>query len=394
MTTDERTDTIEGTHLGLAVEEPRPGEELRTDQLIVNMGPQHPSTHGVLRLILTVDGEWIRSAEPDIGFLHRGFEKLGESRTYEQNIFLTDRWDYVSSMSNNLAMVLAIERLLDIEVPERAQWLRMLVAELQRIASHLVFIAAFGLDMGAITPFFYCFRERERILDLFEMLCGARLTYHYMRIGGVVADVDEEFLERLRELIPYLHQRFDEIDELLTENPIFLVRTKGIGVIPPQVAKAYGLTGPMIRASGIPYDVRRNHPYLFYDRVEWKVVTHDGCDCWSRIWVRSQEMRQSLNIVEQVMERLEKMPSGGIRAKLPRTLRPPKDDCYVAVEAPRGELGIYIVSDGSQKPYRVKIRGPSFVNLSLVSQLLPGTKIADVVAILGSFDLVMGEVDR
>ncbi len=378
----------------LMVEEARPGEALKTDRLILNMGPQHPSTHGVLRMILTVDGEWVVSAEPDIGYLHRGFEKLAEMREYEQTIFLSDRWDYLSSMSNNIAMSLAVERLLDIQVPERAQWIRMLVAELQRIASHLVFIAAYGLDTGAMTPFFYCFRERERIVTLFEMLCGARLTYHYVRIGGVAADLPDGFLEELESLIPMLRSGFDEIDELLIFNPIFMERTKGVGIIPPHLAVSYGLSGPMIRASGIPYDVRRCHPYLLYDAVDWDVVTHDGCDSWARVWVRSQEMRQSLRIVEQAIEHLKGMPKGEVRAKLGRSIRPPKGDCYVAIESPRGELGIYIVSDGSTKPYRVKIRGPSFVNLSIAPRVLPGVKIADLVAILGSFDLVMGEVDR
>lgn len=376
------------------VDSVRPGEAIRTDKLIVNMGPQHPSTHGVLRVILTVDGEWVVSAEPEIGYLHRGFEKLAEMRAYEQTIFLSDRWDYLSSMSNNLAMSLAIEALLEIQVPERAQWIRMLVAELQRIASHLVFIAAYGLDMGAMTPFFYCFREREKIVWLFEMLCGARLTYHYVRIGGVAADLPEGFIEALEAIIPQLKSGFDEIDELLLYNPIFIERTRGIGIIDPQLAVNYGLSGPMIRASGIPYDVRRCHPYLFYDAVEWDVVVHDACDCWARVWVRSQEMRQSLRIVEQVVERLKGIPSGNVRAKIPRPIRPKKGDCYVAIESSRGELGVYIVSDGSQKPYRVKIRGPSFVNLSIAQRVLPGAKIADLVAILGSFDLVMGEVDR
>lgn len=378
----------------MSIEEPRPGEALRTDRLIVNMGPQHPSTHGVLRVILTVDGEWVVSAEPDIGYLHRGFEKLAELRNYEQTIFLSDRWDYLASMSNNLVMSLAIEKLLDLEVPERAQWIRMLTAELQRIASHLVFIAAYGLDMGAMTPFFYCFREREHIVSLFEMLCGARLTYHYVRIGGVAADLPDGFLEALEALIPQLKSGFDEIDELLIYNPIFIERTSGIGIIPPQLAVDYALSGPMIRASGIPYDVRRCHPYLFYDAVEWDVVTHDACDSWARVWVRSQEMRQSIRIVEQVIQRLKEMPNGDVRKRLRGAVRPPRGDCYVAIESPRGELGVYIVSDGSQKPYRVKIRGASFVNLSIAQKVLPGVKIADLVAILGSFDLVMGEVDR
>lgn len=378
--------------------------DIRTEELEINMGPQHPSTHGVLRVILKVDGEWIREAKPDIGYLHRSFEKLAELRNYPQGVFLTDRWDYLSAMNNNWVYCLAVEKLLGLQVPEKAEWIRVMVSEFQRIASHLVFISTYGLDIGAMTPFFYCFREREKILDLFEELCGARLTYNYIRIGGVSRDIPKGWLDKAEELIPYLNHRFDEIDNLLTNNKIFTARTVGIGVIPPEMAIDYGLTGPMIRGSGIPYDVRKVQPYSIYDQVDFDVVTHDGCDCWARFLVRAQEMRQSLRIIQQCIQKLRQMPqpdfddpygaSRYVMAKVPPRPKPKLGDVYVCIESPRGELGVYLVSDGSEKPYRMKIRGPSFVNLSILPDIAAGHKVADLVAIVGIIDIVLGEVDR
>lgn len=381
-----------------------PRREIRTEEMEINMGPQHPSTHGVLRVVIKVDGEWIRAADPDIGYLHRSFEKLAELRTYPQGIFLTDRWDYLSAMNNNWVYCMAVEKLLGIQVPEKAEWIRVMISEFQRIASHLVFLGTYGLDMGALTPFFYCFREREKILDLFEELCGARLTYNYIRIGGVSRDIPKGWLDKAEELLDYLAKRFDELDDLLTYNKIFVARTVGIGVIPPEMAMDYGLTGPMIRGSGIPYDVRKVQPYSIYDQVEFDVVTHPGCDCWARVWVRSQEMRQSLRIIKQCIDKLRTFPepdfdapydpSPQVMAKVPPKPKPEPNDVYVCIESPRGELGVYMVSDGSEKPYRMKIRGPAFVNLSVLPAVAPGHKVADLVAIVGNIDIVMGEVDR
>ncbi|MCS7223907.1 MAG: NADH-quinone oxidoreductase subunit D [Armatimonadetes bacterium] len=381
------------------------GEQtIRTETMEVSMGPQHPSTHGVLRVVLKVDGEWIVEADPDLGYLHRSFEKLGELRTYPQGIFLTDRWDYVSAMNNNWVYCLAVEKLLGLQVPEKAEWIRVLISEMQRIASHLVFMGTYGLDVGALTPFFYCFREREKILDLFEEICGARLTYNFYRIGGVSRDVPRGWLDKVEALCDYLIPRLDELDDLLTNNKVFLARTVGIGVIPPEMAISYGLSGPMIRGSGIPYDLRKVAPYSVYDQIEFDVVTHDGGDCWSRTWVRSQEMRQSIRIVRQCIEKLRQMPeptfddpygpSTHVMAKVPPKPKPKPNDVYVAIESPRGELGVYMVSDGSEKPYRMKIRGPAFVNLSVLPAIAPGHKVADLVAIVGNVDIVMGEVDR
>lgn len=365
---------------------------LKTEELQINMGPQHPSTHGVLRLILRLDGEWVVEADPDIGYLHRSFEKLAELRTYVNYLPLTDRWDYLSSMTNNLVYVETVERLLDLEVPERAQWLRVMAAELNRIASHLVFVGTYGLDIGASTPFLYCFRDRERILDLFEELCGARLTYNYMRIGGVSADASPGWLEKVSAFLDYMPPMIDEVDDLLSKNEIFIVRTRSVGLVSSERALNYGISGPMLRASGVRWDLRKEEPYETYGQVEFEVPTREEGDCLARYQVRVAEMRESLKILRQCVE---KIPEGRVMAsKMPRTIKPPPGEVYHAIDAPRGELGLYMVSDGSEKPYRMKIRGPSFVNLSVLPELVKGWKVADVVAILGSTDVVMGEVDR
>jgi NADH-quinone oxidoreductase subunit D len=363
----------------------------KTEEIQINMGPQHPSTHGVLRVVLKMDGEWIKDADPDLGYLHRSFEKLGEMRTYVNYLPLTDRWDYLSAMNNNLVYVMAIEKLMDVEVPERCQWLRMIISELQRIASHLVFAGTFGLDVGANTPFLYCFRDREKILDLFEEFCGARLTYSCMRIGGLCGDAPDGWLEGVDKFCDYLPAMLDELDALLTGNEIFLIRTKDIGILSKEVAISYGSSGPFLRGSGVKWDIRRAQPYLKYPEMEFDIPVGEKGDCFDRYFVRFQEMRESMKIIKQCLARI---PEGDIQAKLPKTIKPPPGETYTCIESPRGELGVYMISDGSDTPYRLKIRGPGFINLSAFPVLAKGWKVADVVAILGSVDIVMGEVDR
>jgi NADH-quinone oxidoreductase subunit D len=371
----------------MAVEE----KILDTDGFIVNMGPQHPSTHGVLRLILKLDGEEILSAVPDIGFLHRGMEKIAENRTYLQFIPYTDRVDYLSAMSSNMAYVLAVERLADIPVPRRAEFLRVIMLELNRIASHLLWMGTLGLDLGAFTPFLYAFREREVILDLFEMTCGARLTYSYFRFGGVSKDIPPEFMPALKNFLPDLKKKIAEYDVLLTNNVIFLGRTKDIGILPKEMAIDYGVTGPNLRGSGVRWDLRKDDPYSIYSEFEFDIPIGSKGDCWDRYNVRIEEMRQSIRIIEQAIETI---PPGNVSNGLMPNLRIEPGELYSRTESPRGELGIYLVSDGSNKPYRLKIRSPSFSNLSVLPEIAKGWKIADVVAILGSIDVVMGDVDR
>lgn len=365
------------------------------------MGPQHPSTHGVLRILLSLDGEWITDARLDLGFLHRAFEKMAELRTYFNYLPLTDRWDYLSAMSNNWVYCLVVEKLLGLQVPRRAEYLRVIVTELNRIASHLVFVGTFGLDTGANTPFLYCFRERERIISLFEEICGARLTYTYMRIGGVgsayetkettAGDAPPGWMERTHKLLDDLPARLDELDDLLTNNEIFRARTRGVGIISKELAISQGLSGPMLRASGVDWDLRRDAPYSIYNELTFDVHVRHGGDCLDRYLCRFDDMRESIKIVRQCLEQL---PDGPVMATVPKVMKPPAGDAYAAIETPRGELGIYMVSDGSEVPYRMKIRGPSFVNLSVLPHIVKGWKVADVVLILGSTDIVMGEVDR
>lgn len=371
----------------------RPGRGLRTESIEINIGPQHPSTHGVLRLICDLDGEFIVSARPDLGFLHRSFEKLAELRTYQNYLPSTDRWDYLSSMTNNMVYVETVEKLMELEVPERAEYLRVMVCELNRIASHLVFVGCMGNDLGAWTPFLYCFRDREMILDLFEALCGARLTYSYMRIGGVSGDAPEGWLKKVEEFIEYLPKSLDEIETLLNKNEIFLLRLRNIGAYDTQTALDYGLSGPMLRCTGYRWDLRKDQPFSVYDKLRdsFDIPVGTRGDCLDRYLCRYQEMRESVKILRECLNRI---PDGPTLAKTPRTLKPPPGETYHAIETPRGELGLYLVSDGSQKPYRLKIRGPSFQNLSILPELLPGWKVADLIAILGSTDIVMGEVDR
>jgi NADH-quinone oxidoreductase subunit D len=364
---------------------------LPTEQLMINMGPQHPSTHGVLRLILTLEGEVITAIDPDIGYLHRGMEKIAENRTYAQYLPYTDRFDYLESLNNNLAYCLAVERLAGIEVPERAQYIRVILAELGRIASHLIWLGTFGNDLGATTVFIYGLRERELIVDLFEMALGARLTYSGMRIGGMPYDLPEGFEQATREVIAQIRPRLDENDQLLTGNRIFEVRTKGIGVISREQALAFALSGPTLRGSGAAIDVRRADPYCVYDQLEFEVPSFPEGDCWARYMVRIEEMRQSMRIVEQCLSR---MPEGPVRAKLPRAFKPAPGEAYGRTESPRGDLSMFVVSDGSDRPCRLRVRAPSFANLQALETMARGHKIGDIVAILGSIDIVLGEIDR
>jgi len=342
-------------------------------------------------MILTLDGETVVNGTPDIGYLHRGIEKLAENRTYAQFVALTDRTDYLSAMLNNAVYAMAVEKLAEIEVPERAEFIRVIAMELQRIASHLVFVGAFALDLGATTPFLYAFREREDIMDLFEMTCGARLTYSYIRPGGVMRDLPEGFDEKARAFLKKLPGRLEEIDNLFSKNEIVYLRARGVGILPPDDAVSYAVSGPSLRASGVPMDVRRDDPYSVYERLDFDVVTRETCDCMARYEVRMDEIRQSARIVEQA---LDMIPEGEYTAKVPRVLKPPMGEAYARVESSRGDLGCYIISDGSTNPYRLHWRAPSFINLAAVGDMVRGWKVADTVAILGSLDIVLGEVDR
>ncbi len=362
------------------------------DQLVVNLGPQHPSTHGVFRLVLTLEGETVLDADPVMGYLHRGVEKQAEEGTYLHMVTATDRLDYLSAMMNNWAYSIAVEKLAGIPVPERAEYIRVIIGELQRIASHCVAIGTFGSDVGAFfTPLIYTFREREAITDLFNMVCGARLTYSYIRPGGVALDLTEEFVPACRQLCEQLPPKIDEYEALLTSNEIFLARTKGIGVLRPEVAIDYAVSGPNLRGSGVRYDLRRDAPYSVYDRLEFDVPTGATGDCFDRYLVRVREMRESVRIIKQALDQL---PGGPHATPVSRNLRPPVGEAASRIESSRGELGFYLVSDGGIAPYRAKIRAPSFINIGPLREMLVGWKVADVIAILGSIDIVLGEVDR
>ena len=363
-----------------------------TVDMMLNMGPQHPSTHGVFRMVLTVDGERILGVEPHIGYLHRGTEKLCEGQNYRQIIELFDRLDYLSNFNNELGFCMAAEKLMGLEIPERAEYIRVILSELNRVTSHLMFYGAFGADVGAITPFLYGFRERERTQALFESVSGARMMHGYFRVGGLSQDVPTDFVERVKELIPFLRQGIWEMDDLLGGNEVFLTRTKGVGVLTAEAAIELGVSGPVLRACGLAEDLRRTDPYSVYDRFQFDVPIGQNGDCYDRYWVRMQEMYESLKIIEQAVDQL---PDGSVVAQLPRgILRPPKGEVYVRGENPRGEFGVYLVSEGKDKPYRVKIRGPSFCNLMALDILLRDAYIADSVVIFGSIDIVLGDVDR
>ncbi len=367
-------------------------------EMVINMGPQHPSTHGVLRLELVLDGEVIKEVRPKIGYLHRCFEKYAEKMDdYAKVIPYTDRIDYVSAMNQEHGYVTAIERMLEIEVPERVEYIRVIVAELQRIASHLLGLGAFGLDLGAFTPFLYLFTERERILDIFERTSGARLLYNYMTVGGLMRDVHKDFKTDTAEFVKIFRPKIDELNGLLSYNKIFIKRTANIGVLPAKVALNYGASGPVLRGSGVKWDIRKNDTYSIYDRFDFDIPVGTGevgtvGDCWDRYMVRVREMEQSLRIIEQA---LEGMPDeGDVTEAVPKRIRPKEGELYVRTETPRGELGYYVVSDKSASPFRVKSRAPSFVHLGMLPAISKGALVADMVAILGSIDIVLGEVDR
>lgn len=373
------------------------GKTLRTDEMIINMGPQHPSTHGVLRLEVVLDGEIVVDVIPHIGYLHRCFEKHAENMmNYQQVIPYVDRMDYLASMNNDWGYALAVERLLKIEVPPRVEYIRVIMAELQRIASHLIAIGTFGIDMGAFTPFLWCFRDRERILDLFEMTCGARLLYNYIWVGGVSHDLPPGFIDKAKDFCVYFRPKIKELNDVLSYNEIFVKRTAHVGVLPKDVAINYACSGPMLRGSGVDWDLRRDDPYGVYDKFEWEVQIGKGekgtvGDCWDRYMVRVWEMEESLKIIEQA---LAGIPEGNVQSAIPKRIRPEHGEIYVRTESPRGELGFFIMSDGTASPYRVKARSPAFVNLSVLPEISRGGMLADLVAIVGSVDIVLGEVDR
>lgn len=368
------------------------GPDPNQETLVLNMGPQHPSTHGVLRVVLKLDGEYVLHAEPIIGYGHRMHEKMGEVRTYPGFYANVGRMDYGCSLSFGHGFVLAVERLAGIEVPKRAEYLRVLTTELNRIGSHLLWFGAFLLDLGAFTPILYAFEDREKQCDLLEHITGNRFVHSYMRIGGVCRDADDRFIEGTRAFIQHMKTRFDVYDKLVTGNVIFRKRVEGVGVISKDMALKYGATGPVIRGSGVPYDVRRSEPYSVYPDFDFEIPHFPEGDCFARYRVRMAEMQQSLRIVEQALDRL---PEGPVMAeKLPKKLKVGPGETYQAVEAGRGMLGYYLVGDGSDRAYRLKIRPPSYSNLSLVSELSRGVLLADLVAIMGSFDLVIPEIDR
>lgn len=377
--------------------------DLRTEEMLVNMGPQHPATHGVLRIVLRTDGEMVLEAVPHIGYLHRCAEKIGENLQPYQYIPYTDRMDYLSGMNNNQGFALAVERLGGIEAPPRAQAIRVIFAELNRIASHLVSLGTYGLDMGAFTPFLYCFREREMILDLFEAACGARLTYSYLTVGGVHDDLPDGWIERCLEFCDYFEPKIIDYNNLLSFNHIFVKRTGNVGVVSLEDAIAYGLTGPILRACGVRWDLRKVLPYDGYEKYDFEIpIGRPGGqeevprgvvvgDSWNRYYVRVLEMEQSVRIVRQALAQL---PEGETTAKKAKNLKLPDDEVYVEVENPRGQLGFYVRGDGSAIPARVKARGPSFCNLCITTHVCRDVLVADIPAIIGSIDVVMGEVDR
>lgn len=368
---------------------------LKTEELTINMGPQHPSTHGVLRVQIHSDGEIIRAAYPDIGYLHRCFEKHSESREYVQIVPFTDRMDYVAAMSQELGYVLAVEKLLGFEAPERAQGIRVIVCELQRIASHLLSVGTYGLDMGGFAPFINAFRDREHVLRLFEEICGARLLYNYIRPGGVSRDLSPGVLDKIKDFVKYFKPCLDEFNELLTYNSIFVSRTTNVGIVTGEGAISYGFSGPNLRGSGIDVDIRRDAPYSGYNKYEFDVCVGLGergtvGDCWNRYFVRVKEMYQSLRIIAQAVEALPDGEAMGKIAKSPK----PVGEIYMETECPRGNLGYHIVADGTKKPWRVKAKSPCFIATSSLDEMCRGMMIADVVSYLGSIDIVLGEVDR
>jgi len=367
--------------------------EFETRDLLLNVGPQHPSTHGVFRMVMQVDGEVVRDVIPYVGYLHRGAEKLCETMDYRQGIGFMDRTEYLASMNAELSYVMAVEAIADLQVPDRAQWIRMILVELNRISSHLMFMGAFGVDAGIIgTPMIYGWREREAIIDLFEEITGDRMMFAYFRPGGLAWDVPTNFAARVQEVIAAVKQGIKDLDGLLTYNEVFLARTQGIGVISAADAIDFGMSGPSIRASGVHLDIRRDEPYLKYSEIDWNVITATEGDVFARYNCRLQEMWESVRMVEQCLDRLE--PGLIMPEKMPRMLRTPPGEVYVRTEAPRGEYGIYLVSKGGNRPYRLKVRSACLSNLQALKQMSVGQYVADAILVLGSIDIVLGEVDR
>lgn len=391
-------------------------EDALENEMILNMGPQHPATHGVLRVLLRLDGETIMAAVPELGYLHRGYEKIAENMSFMEFIPHTDRLDYTSTMCNNVGYVLAVEKLMGIEAPKRAQYIRMLMSELSRIAGHLIAIGSFAMDVGALTILLWAFREREKIQEFYDMVAGARFTTSYTRIGGVAADVNDQAIALIKTFIENFDTAVDEFEKMLNTNRIFVDRLEGIGILSKEQAISLGVTGPTLRGSGVEYDVRRANPYLFYNEIDFKVPVYTEGDCLARYFVRIDELRESTKIIRQV---LEKMPSGEVRANVPKIvlpnkteiyskmeelihdfmivnfgMNPPVGDIYSAVENPKGELGFYIVSNGKGSPWKLKIHSPSFCNLQSLPVMVKGAMVSDIVAIIGSIDPVMGEADK
>jgi len=424
---------------------------MKTEHMVLNMGPQHPSTHGVLRLELEIEGELVRKVTPHLGYLHRCFEKHCEAMQYNQVVPYTDRLDYLAAIGNNFGYAIAVERLMGIQVPERVEYIRIIMAELQRIASHLVALGSFGADIGALTPFLYLFRDREHILSIIEDTCGARMLYNYIWIGGLSHDIHPDFVRKTKEFVNYFKPTIVELDNLLSYNKIFIERTANIGILPVDTAINFGASGPTLRGSGIKFDLRREDPYSIYDRFDFEIPVGKGLqgtigDCWDRYYVRVREMEQSLRIIEQAIDfdlrredpysiydrfdfeipvgkglqgtigdcwdryyvrvremeqslriieqAIDHIPEGDVQSAIPKRIKPPKGTVYARVENPRGELGYFIISDGSVNPFRVKVRAPSFVNLEVLGELCKGYLVADIIVILGSIDIVLGEVDR
>jgi NADH-quinone oxidoreductase subunit D len=375
-------------------EETTPGKDqtfLDANELVLNMGPQHPSTHGVLRVILKLDGEKVLGTECVIGYLHRGVEKIAENRTYAMFNPYVDRMDYVAAVSNGLGYCLAVEKLLNIEAPPRAAYIRVILAELNRMASHQLWLGTHALDIGAMTPLFYTFRDREEILKIFEKYCGARLTTHAFRIGGTQYETYDGFEQEVNNFVKFVTPKIDEYEELLTTNRIWVERTRGVGLLSGKDCIDLGVTGPVLRASGVKWDLRKAQPYSMYEKFDFEIPTGENGDTYDRYLVRIAELRQSLRIIDQAVNSI---PEGPIMAKVAKVMKPPVGEVYVSIEAPKGELGYFIVSDGSTQPYRLRVRPPSFVNLQALDKMVRGSLIADVVAVIGTLDIVLGEVDR
>lgn len=364
---------------------------LRTEEMLLNVGPQHPSTHGVFRIVLKIDGEIIKEAKPVIGYLHRGTEKLAENLQYTQIIPYTDRMDYVAAMTNNYVLCHAVETMMGLEIPERAEYLRVIAMELNRVASHLVWWGTYLLDIGATSPFIFAFRDREMILNLLNELSGGRMTFNYMRVGGVKWDAPDGWIDKVREFIPYMKEQLQGYHQLVTGNEIFLNRVKGVGIITPEEALQYSLSGSNLRSTGIKWDLRKDEPYSIYDRFDFDVPVQTTGDCWARYQVRLAEIAESLKILEQAVEQFPR--DGAVLAKVPKIIKAPVGETYVRIESPRGEIGCYISSDGKKEPYRLKFRRPSFYNLQILSKLLVGENISNLIVILGATDIILGEVD-